>query len=114
MTDQPEENQYNTRECLTRNSISISCHAVDYVMVALSSFRGAEKYSFNQALKCAEEAYLNTYVAWQSEKNSKASLREAHEQAKAFRDKMLEVKKLLDELDCEGDRLLQFVHALQT
>jgi len=38
----------------------------------------------------------------------------SHEQAKAFRDKMLEVKKLLDELDCEGDRLLQFVHALQT
>lgn len=111
---QPQENQYNTIECLIRNAISRSYDSVDYVNVALTSFRGADNYSFNRALENAEEAYLQTYMAWQAEKNDKAPARELHEQTKAFRDKMLEVKKLMDELECEGDRLLQSLHSLRS
>jgi hypothetical protein len=110
----PQENEYATLECLIRSAVSRSHDSVDYVMVALASFRGAEKYSFEQALKCAETLYLESYTAWTAEKNDKATYRELHEKAKAIRDKLLEVKKLLDELECEGDRLLQFVHALRT
>lgn len=110
----PEENIYATLECLIRSAISRSHDSMDYVLVALTSFRGAEKYSFNQALVCVETLYLETYTAWSAEKNDKATYRELHEQAKVVRDKMLEVKKLLDELECAGDRLLQSVHALRT
>lgn len=109
-----EPSQYDTLECLIRSSISRSHNALDYVLCAITSFRGAEKFSFNQALVNAETVYLETYTAWMAEKNSKGQYRELHEQAKAVRDKMLEVKKLLDELECEGDRLLQSVHALRT
>lgn len=110
----PQENQYDTRECIVHSAVNRSHGAVEYVNLALSAFRGADKYSFDRTVENAEEAYLSTYMAWQAEKGDTDSLKAAHEEAKSFRDKVLEIKKLMDELECEGDRLLQSLHSLRT
>lgn len=87
--------------------------ALQRVNLALSAFRGSDQ-GLDFILEHAEFAYLESYVAYRIATGGKRELHAAHEKAKEFRNKLHEVKKLLDELDCEGDRLLQSVHSLRT
>ncbi len=108
------ENKGETRETIIYNALGAAHGSVEYVLGAIMGFQGAKGFSFVHALKAAETAYLETYMAWQVEKNDKAQYKEAHVQAASIREKMLAMKKLMEELECEGDQLLQFVHSLRT
>lgn len=98
---------------MAENPIVESEESIQRVNNALMAFRG-DVNGLEHILRNAEHAYLETYVAWRTAEGDRGHLLDAHHKVRDFRDKLLEVKKLVDELDCEGDRLLQFVHALRT
>lgn len=64
-------------------------------------------------LEAAETAYLETYAAWRMATTSRDGLLAAHHRVRDYREKLHQVKKLMEELDCEGDRLLGCLHSLR-
>ena len=96
-------------KALVDASIQKASESLTFIAGSIMVYRGAATYDLEQAVQHAETAYLETYLAWQVEKANKAAYQTAHERARLVREKMQLVKKLLDELECEAERVLQSV-----
>jgi hypothetical protein len=105
-----EENQ---TAVVVQRSVSVVSDCLALVSASIFMFRAHETHGLERAVQAMETAYLESYMAWGLAPDNADAYRDAHEKVKAARNKMLEVKKLLDELECEAERALQSVHSLR-
>lgn len=107
------ENPVDERDQIVQAAIGAASDCLQFIPMSIAFYRGSQ-HSFYEALEKAETAYLETYVAWAVASDNKEAYKDAHQKAGQIREKMLAVKKLLDELECETERALQSVHSLRT